>query len=208
MAIHLDHLVYAGPHLEALVDEVHSATGVRPAPGGRHVGRGTANALLGLGHGRYLELLGPDPDQPAPPGPRQLRVDEVTEPRFVGWAVRTPSINDLVTSARADGYDPGPVAPMSRRTPGGELLSWRLTPPEGGFDGAVPFLIDWQETAHPSEHLAGVELQTVAIEHPNPEGVRAALIAVAAADLIELNRGEQFRMRVTVTTPNGPVLLG
>ena len=208
MPIELDHLVYAGPDLGALVAGVHAATGVAPQPGGSHEGRGTANVLLGLGPGRYLELLGPDPDQGEPDRPRPLRVDQVTAPTMVGWAVRTPGIDHLVDSARADGYDPGPVAPMSRRTPEGELLSWRLSPPEGGFDGAVPFLIDWQDSPHPSELLPAVSLREVLITHPRVSDVGTALTAVGAFDLVRLEPGDTFRMIVTLETPNGLVTLG
>lgn len=208
MPIELDHLVYAGPDLGALVAEVHAATGVAPQPGGSHEGRGTANVLLGLGPERYLELLGPDPDQGEPDRPRPLRVDQVTAPTMVGWAVRTPGIDHLADSARADGYDPGPVAPMSRRTPEGELLNWRLSPPEGGFDGAVPFLIDWQESPHPSEHLPAVSLREVVITHPQVSDVGTALTAVGAFDLVRLEPGDTFRMSITLETPNGDVALG
>ncbi|WP_147919015.1 VOC family protein [Ruania zhangjianzhongii] len=208
MPIELDHLVYAGPDLAALVAQVRTSTGIAPQPGGSHEGRGTANALLGLGAGRYLELLGPDPDQGDPDRPRPLRVDEVSAPTVVGWAVRTPSVDHLVDSARADGYDPGPVAPMSRRTPDGDLLSWRLTPPEGGFDGAVPFLIDWQDSPHPAEGLPTVSLNEVVIAHPQVTDVRTALTAVGAFDLIRLEHGDTFRMRIVLDTPDGQVTLG
>lgn len=208
MPIELDHLVYAGPDLDALQREVEELTGVASTPGGSHEARGTANALLGLGGGRYLELLGPDPDQGEPERPRPLRVDEVSGPTLVGWAVRTPNIDRLVSSARADGYDPGPVAAMSRITPDGTRLSWRLTPPEGGFDGAVPFLIDWQDSPHPSMTLPAVALTAIQLEHPQVSEVRAALTAVGALDLVELRPGPAFRMEVVLATPQGQVTLG
>ncbi|UFU02821.1 VOC family protein [Ruania suaedae] len=208
----IDHLVYAGPDLQALVAQVTELTRVAPVDGGRHEGRGTANALLGLGEGRYLELLGPDPEQGEPDRPRPLRVDEVSAPTMVGWAVNLGGsgrdIEALVTSARADGYDPGVVAPMSRRTADGELLAWQLTPPEGGLGGAIPFLIDWGQTPHPSVDLPSVELTALHLEHPEPETVRAALTAVDSVGLVQVGAGQRLRIRAELRTLRGVVTLG
>jgi len=211
MPIECDHIVYAGPNLAELVEHVHALTAVEPVDGGSHEGRGTANALLGLGEGRYLELLGPDPHQDEPATPRLLGVDELTKPTVVSWAVRTPSITHLADSARADGYDPGPVQSMTRQSPTGEELRWRLTPPMGGLGGAVPFLIDWQDSPHPSEGLPQVELHRLVITHPDPVQVRAALMAVDALDLAEVRQGrdgEGTHLALTLNTPNGQVELG
>jgi hypothetical protein len=51
-----DHLVYAVPDLAAAVAEFEARTGIRPAAGGSHAGRGTANFLVGLGSA-YLEIM-------------------------------------------------------------------------------------------------------------------------------------------------------
>ena len=45
----IDHLIYRAPDLAGAVAEVEERCGVRAQAGGRHVGRGTHNALLALG---------------------------------------------------------------------------------------------------------------------------------------------------------------
>lgn len=207
MTIELDHLVYAGPDLAALINQVRAATGVEPSPGGRHEGRGTANALLGLGPGRYLEIVGPDPEQPEPDRPRPLRVDELDRPRLVGWAIRTSEIDDVVVACRRAGYDPGSVEPLSRRRPDGQLLQWQLTPPEGGFGGAVPFLIDWQDSPHPSQGLPEIQLDGLTITSPEASSVSTALAAMGAEHLAEVGEGTQLQLTAELSTPAGAVSL-
>jgi hypothetical protein len=69
---------------------------------------------------------------------------------------------------------------MSRTTPAGEVLSWRLaTVHPAPYDGIVPFLIDWGASAHPaSSGLPSVELLEFGATHPRPDEVAAVLDAL------------------------------
>ncbi|WP_188191754.1 VOC family protein [Nonomuraea sp. SYSU D8015] len=186
----LDHLVYATPDLEATVTDLERRLGVRPAVGGRHPGFGTRNHLVGLGGRSYLEIIGPDPEQEAPPGPRPFRIDELEGAALVGWAVAVEDIDAVVARSRVQGYDPGDPQDMSRRTPTGDLLCWRLTPPDqAGHGGLLPFLIDWGTTRHPAESgLPLVELVSLTIGHPDRDAVRKDLAAVG----VGLDRAEPY----------------
>ncbi len=204
----LDHIVIAAPDLKALAAEFHNLSGVPPVPGGQHEGEGTANYLVGLGEGRYIELIGPDPEQDDPDHARPLRVDEVSGTTVVGWAVRPDDLASRVASARDAGYDPGEPKPMDRRTPDGEVLAWQLTPLSGGFGGTIPFLIDWQDSTHPSKGLPSATLLSLELTHPDPDGVRAALEAVDALELVSDIRRGSAGLAITVETPNGQVRFG
>ncbi|GAA3415446.1 hypothetical protein GCM10018952_40020 [Streptosporangium vulgare] len=83
---------------------------------------------------------------------------------------------------------------MSRRTPEGELLEWRLTSsPDDTGDGLVPFLIDWGSTAHPAERgLPVVELTSLSALHPDPAAVAADLAALGAE--LEVAAGDEPRL--------------
>ena len=201
----LDHLVLAAPDLDAAVAAFAERTGVRPQPGGSHDGLGTANQLVDLGNGAYLEIIGPDPAQPAPAQPRPFGIDELESPRLVTWAIRTEALDDLIAEARAGGYDPGPARAMSRRTPGGELLEWRLTAPRFDYgDGLVPFLIDWGGTPHPtSRGLPRAELVDLRATHPDPASVRPALAALRAD--LHLDIADHVSLSARVRGVAGPV---
>jgi hypothetical protein len=176
----LDHLVYAVPDLAAATASFEERFGVRPAPGGRHEDKGTRNHLVGLGGSAYLEIIGPDPESDVPPA--WFGIAALTGPRLVTWAIRPVDLDATVADARAAGYDPGDVEPMSRRTTDGTVLAWRLTrrdsPAHGGL---VPFLIDWGTTTHPTTSgLPQVELVSFHAEHPDAAAVSKDLAAVGA----------------------------
>lgn len=177
----VDHLVYAAPDLEMGVNALAELLGARATPGGKHVGLGTHNALLGLGENTYIEVIAPDPDQPKPGRPLPFGLAGIREPRLVTFAVRTTEIDALVASARAASYDPGTVLDMSRTRPDGVTLRWRLTfhetMPAGGV---IPFVIDWGDTPHPSAGLPqGGTLLSLRGEHTSAEDVRPHLAALA-----------------------------
>ncbi|MEU1401076.1 VOC family protein [Streptomyces sp. NPDC005728] len=203
----LDHLVLATPDLAATVEEFASRTGVTPAPGGVHVGLGTRNYLVALGGRSYLEIIGPDPEQPEPVELRPFGVDRLTGPATVTWAICPPDLEAAIAAARERGYDPGPVHPMSRRTPDGTLLQWRLTDGGSGHpSGLVPFLIDWGESVHPAvSGLPVTPLLEVRATVPEPDMVRPLLSALGTE--IALGEGP-FAISFTVDTSAGPVTFG
>lgn len=182
----VDHLVYGAPDLDAACDDLEVRLGVRPAPGGRHERLGTANALVAIGGGAYLEVIGPDSEAPEPTGPRPFGIDDLVEPRLVAWAIRVDDIDAAAAESAARGHDPGPVFDLSRTTPAGDVLCWRLTFPDPAFDGVVPFLIDWLESPHPSSTAPGDVTWNGAptISHPAPERVEGALAALGADALV------------------------
>lgn len=209
MRTQLDHIILGGPDLEALEQYVEEQLGVAPVRGGSHAGWGTRNSLLGLGGRQYLELVAPDPEQQEPERPRPFRVDELSEPTLVGWAVRVDDVPALVTSSRERGYDPGEAFQMSRRTSDGTELTWQMTPTETGLSGAVPFVIGWGKTPHPSEGLPTMLLQTFRIKHPQAPEVNSALKALGVVrEPVQLRVGEPVRLSAVLMTEAGGVELG
>ncbi len=205
-----DHLVYGVPDLADGVDRFEELTGVRPSPGGSHPDWGTANALLALGGDTYLEIIGPDPEQPESPGPKPFDLDRLTAPRWVAWAVKAPGIDERVARSRRQGYDPGPVVSMGRRRPDGVELAWRLALPtrwRETLGGVVPFLIDWGATPHPGgSAAAGLRLLELKGAHPEPGRVRRRLAAMGV--VMAVREAALQGLEATLETPRGVVTLG
>ena len=212
----IDHLVYGAPELAAAVARLEALLGVAAVPAGRHEGRGTHNALLALDDA-YLEIIAPDPGQPAPPAPRPFGLDRLTEPRLVTFAVHhaghpagvVPAdpahrLEQWRRLAAARGYDPGPSAAGGRRRPDGAVLRWHLCQHEElPFGGVVPFLIDWGATPSPAATApSGCRLLGLEGTHPEPVAVRAALRALEVA-AVPVLRGPAPALRATLATPRG-----
>ncbi len=164
----VDHLVYAGPDLRVATEKVEQLLGVKATPGGQHPGRGTRNALIALGASSYIEIIGPDPEQPAPSLARPFGIDGLREPKLVTWSAKEGDLPGRVKSASVRWCDVGrdrrgkPAA--ARRL----LLRWTYTDPRIVVaDGLAPFFINWGTTPHPAASAAGgVTLVGLKAEHP------------------------------------------
>ena len=198
-----DHLVIAVPDLAAGVREFEELTGVRTTPGGRHPGRGTANHIVSLTPRgwtgqplTYLEILGPDPQQD--PDLAAQSLPGVTRMLAQRWAAHPDDLDATVAAADEAGVDYGQVFDMSRRTPDGGLLEWRLTrrtPLAHG--GAQPFLIDWGTSQHPADTLreAATSHEAAGDAGREPAGASAGVpggFTTAADGVLVLERLEFF----------------
>lgn len=197
----IDHIIYAGPDLDAAVAHIEKRFGVRARGGGKHLGQGTHNKLLALGSRTYLEIIAADPDQPEPAHPRPYGVDGVTRAGLVGWALGCDDINAALAGARRHGFDPGDVIDGQRVGPTGTMLRWRLTR-NALTAGLVPFLISWGDTPHPAPCAPpGLLLESFHIEHPDPSSLTPALAALGAD--VEVKPAPKAALVARINGPNG-----
>ncbi|HKE55274.1 MAG TPA: VOC family protein [Pyrinomonadaceae bacterium] len=203
----VDHLVYATPDLNRGIGEIEQLTGVRASPGGQHPGGGTRNALVALGPTSYLEIIGPDPDQPAPKTPRSFGIDGLKHSRLATWAAKGNDLDRLKAQAELKGVSLTPVSPGSRKRPDGVMLSWRTTRPVDAVgDGIVPFFIDWGQSPHPSQTAApGLTLIDLRAEHPDATRVQQVL-STLGLDL-QVKQGANPGLVAIIKGPKGTVEL-
>lgn len=203
----IDHIIYGVHDLDAEVASLASTWGVAPSFGGRHLNLGTANYLADLGNDAYLELIGPDPTQPAPEAARPLGLDRMMSGGVITWCARVDDLDEAVAKAGEAGFDFTPPVAWQRQSAQG-LLSWRLS--FTAFDnpgGVAPFLIQWDEgVPHPSTTAAkGLRLASMHGQHPRPARVDP-LLAALGIDL-EVRRAPQAGLAVRIATPGGEVPL-
>lgn len=203
----VDHLLWGGPDLEQEIARLETWTGVRAAIGGRHPGEGTRNALIRIGPGRYLELIGPDPAQGPLGRPRWLGLDDLTSPRLISWAMKGPDIEQRVAAARAAGVPLGDPRSGGRELSDGRMLSWKLTYPDVRLgDGLIPFLIDWGASPHPALTApGGIELVDLRAEHPEPTAITEWLWRLGLE--LPVTAGAAPALIATLQTPRGRVEL-
>jgi hypothetical protein len=186
----LDHILIAGPELEPLEALVQARTGVTPVRGGRHLGHGTHNALVGLGAGHYLELLAVDPAQGG--GPFAATIAHLRAPALHTWCALEGTAATVAERARALGLTPRRER-MQRRRPDRSMLVWELVFLDGHpYGPLVPFFIDWQKSKHPSAALPrGVTLASLTLTHPDAEGLTGLLTSLGGVpDPVRVEHGE------------------
>jgi Glyoxalase-like domain len=203
----VDHLVYTTPDLKTGIDTIERLVGVRASPGGQHPGMGTRNALIALGPSTYLEIIGPDPEQPKPSGPRRFGIDDLKEPRLFTWVARGTDLDALAAKAAQDGISLGAVISGRRQRPDGVLLTWRYTDPNTSVaDRLVPYFIDWGASPHPALTAApGATLVALRAEHPDAARVQKMLGTLGLA--LAVQSGPKPALIATIASPKGRVEL-
>jgi hypothetical protein len=197
----LDHILLGCSDLDRGIALVEESTGVRPAMGGVHPGRGTRNALLSLGERRYLEIIAPDPAQSEIVHFPQLR--SMTDPRLVGWAVHPPDIAAVAKQLRENqiaftGPDDG-----SRKRPDGRVLTWKTINLADDRHGLLPFFIEWSaDSVHPSlDAHKGCTLDYFEVMSADPEELASTLKRIGLD--FPVQRSDKARLRALISGPKG-----
>ncbi|MGH8945578.1 MAG: VOC family protein [Acidimicrobiia bacterium] len=143
----IDHVVFCVSDLERASQHLARGYGFVSHAGGRHPGHGTANRIVPLGES-YLELVAVvDPIETA--GSlfgSWVDANATNPPRPHALCLRT---DDLDGVCERLGLEP---VVMSRETPDGSPLRWRLAGFEQVLTESLPFFIEWQV---PDDRLPG-----------------------------------------------------
>jgi hypothetical protein len=207
-SVPVDHVILSIDSLDRGIDLLRNATGITPIQGGVHPGRGTQNALLGLGQGRYLELIAPNPDDTTASARATATTRRAYYRQFrrltpVGWAVHVSDIGAERARLVTAGLRPGPITLGSRVMGDRRMLRWQTLNLWGQERGVLPFVIAWDATTpHPSTMApAGCALSGLQIVSPNADSLRSALLR--AGWPVSVVRGAPEHLELTLTCAGG-----
>ncbi|MFZ0216308.1 MAG: VOC family protein [Candidatus Dormiibacterota bacterium] len=183
MIARFDHAIIAVRDLPRAVERWRGA-GFEVRQGGRHEGRGTANAIVRFGLD-YLELITVEHRPLALAGGGNsaalVRYLDAHEAGLIGYALATDTIEQAPARFAEQGILVPPLIPRDRLLPGGDRLRWRLAIPGGqSWLTPWPMLIQWDTTdaerlrwEAPGHHRNGVS------------GVGGIQLRAADPDLVE-----------------------
>lgn len=135
--VEIDHVAVIVPDLMAAHEHFASDHGLVSVEGGRHTGHGTANRIVPMGR-QYIELMAVVDPQEASGSPFGSWVASRSGEENIGLlCLRTDDIVDV-----AERLDLEP-APMTRETPDGKVLSWRLAGLPEAMTQGLPFFMQW-----------------------------------------------------------------
>ncbi len=206
-SVQIDHFILGINDLERGIEEFSRLTGVRPAFGGAHPGRGTHNALASLGGGSYIEILAPNPADAKPGNPTEglPGLAGMTSLTPLGWALSAADLAAVKKRAEAGGITTSQVRPGARTLPDGSTLEWMTVGVTAPAHDWAPFFIQWTNPALQPARTApgGCTLTSVALQDPTPDALRS-LFAAVGFDLA-LTQGEPARMTIALQCPKGAV---
>lgn len=206
MSIQLDHFVVAVPDIMESIDEFENLTGIRPAIGGGHDDIQSQNALVSLGSGIYLELIGKRPGTTDPNACAIYGINKVTKPTIVGWALATDNNEEAESLGKKHGLGINPIYKGTRIRPDGKRIRWESTSfhyPEltKNTPNFVPFVVNWLDSEHPSTTAPnGAAILETTLYHPNQIFLDLAKECVPGINVI-LNQNS--RMTLKLQTPKG-----
>lgn len=203
----IDHLVYTTPHFHQTIQQIETQFGIPPTYGGKHLEQGTHNALLNLGNGCYFEILAIDPDNKKIPAPRWMGVDLVQSPTLTRWAIKSEELLRDAEILKAINPELAKTKTGMRERSDGTILNWELSIPLPSPEiEAIPFLLDWKDSPHPTGTLPQhCELINFYVEHPQPEEIRAVFKKLNTK--VKVEQGIALKLIAEIMTPNGKIIL-
>ncbi|WP_299328854.1 VOC family protein [Parasphingopyxis sp.] len=196
----LDHLALCCPDTRAGIAKVAEITGVTPELGDPEPGQFYWSGGIPLGQGRFLEILGPNPNfRGFNPFMETIRSFDELRPAF--WYVGTRDFAAFREAAKAAGAPVQRIETIRYERDGNRVDYQRgiLGP---GFKGTRPCVIQWNQRPPQMNAPAALTLRSLRLSDPDAVELRS-LFATLGIDQ-PVAQGPAH-IAIDLDTPNGPV---
>ena len=203
----IDHIVYVCQDLGYTRAKFQDLLGINIYTGGRHLKKGTHNALFRIGPRQYFELLAPDPERNKDIDLNWLGTDQLENERISRWCIQPDNFQKGISFMNdISKYHYEGIA-GSRKKPNGDMLTWKLGLCNSITETDVfPFLIDWENSAHPSLDMKDeCSISKVTLHHACPKKVERICSEFGISS--EVISSETPKIEIELLTPRGKITL-
>ena len=200
----VDHLAVCGPDTRQAAAEIEELTGVAPNLGEPEPGQYYWSASLSLGHGRFLEILGPNPAYRGfNPLIETIRRFDKLRPVF--WYVGTSAFEGFSAKSKKLG---APVERIQRVSYTYEATGAHIDYTRGvvgpGFRSARPCVIQWNERPEPVEQEQLLNLRALRLTDPGAKRLQILFKELGINQPVEEGAAH---IAVDLDTPKGPITI-
>lgn len=187
---------------------------MKPQFGGSYGGRGFRNAVVGLGDGRFLEIMGPEPegwdkdDHLSPPQPEIPKAPPPLQITPLDWMIVTQDLSALRSKLQRRGFDVPPVFGRDSFIgpwPDEWSSAWDSFQVYDISSEVSPYLIQWNRgTRLPSRNAPrGCTLHRLVIRAPQTTKLRQLVTILRLG--AHVAHGAKPRLAVTLNCPKGRI---
>jgi len=204
---YIDHIVYAVTDLAIAVEDFSNRTGLKVVQGGQHLDQGTHNALVRIDEKTYLEFIAKDPTIPSPASGTWMGLDLIKENKITRWSLGSSRIVAEAKMLSDFNGALGIVEEGRRAKSDGSTLKWKMTNVLASPTvDVVPFLLDWGNSAHPTEGITKAGAIIDFKIYTNQKAELARLYDTLHLNLI-IEESDTPKMELVLGTPKGQVTL-
>ncbi|MEM9621120.1 MAG: VOC family protein [Pseudomonadota bacterium] len=203
----VDHIFWGVPDTQAAVEMLAERTGIRANIGMQpEPSFPTLAAAISLGHERFFEIHGPNPDYDGPEHFLHGLLSNLRKPRILLWYVRSPDLDRTSEQLGAGGEKFEPYALAAEEWDNADLSTYRTGCVHGeNFNPSIPYLIEWRDRNELGKLVQGLTLSRLWVKAKDPQ--RTAAVHNLLGINIPIEADEQNRVCVELDSPKGRVLI-
>lgn len=196
----LDHVAIGVPNTERGVAEIAEQIGYQPVLGEPEPGQFYWSGALPLGAGRFLEILGPNPNYRGF-NPFIEIVKRLDRPRPLFWYVATDDFDGFAKAAKTAGAPVERIQTVKHER-FGTLTDYTRGIIGPGFLSVCPNVIEWRSRYEGLTDGDGPAFMGLSLAHPEADRLNSAFAALGIDQ--HVTKGAH-RMALRLGTPNGEV---